>query len=149
MFHYANKLTFANAERIDYKQTWREGEKVGKVSMLKDIEIENPHRAHLDILKELAKHNAKTFEELYKYWQEKLNTKELNNKFYQELFKWYLYAKDKVVFPNDNQEEADKYLSESLIRFISRMLFVWFMKEKSLISNQLFEVHQNNQTDNF
>ncbi|GEM55882.1 hypothetical protein B0A58_04400 [Flavobacterium branchiophilum NBRC 15030 = ATCC 35035] len=143
VFRYADKITFANAERLKYLRKDKEGDKIGqKVAMLKDIEINNTHRAHLDILKELAKHNAKTFEELYKYWQEKLNTKELNNKFYQELFKWYLYAKDNVVFPNDNQEEADKYLSESLIRFISRMLFVWFMKEKSLITHKLFETNE-------
>ena len=87
VFHYANKLTFANAERIEYKQTFREGEKMGKVSMLKDIEINNTHRAHQVILAELGKYKAKSFDELYKYWQEKLNTKVLNNKFYQVLFK--------------------------------------------------------------
>ncbi len=142
VFSYDDKLTFANAERIDYKQTWREGEKMGKISMLKDIDIENPHRAHQDILKELGTHKAKTFDDLYQFWQKVLNTKELNNKFYQELFKWYLYAKDHVSFPNDNNEEADKYLSESLIRFISRMLFVWFMKEKKLIENAIFDKTQ-------
>ena len=140
VFKYGNQLTFANIERIDYEQQWHEGEKVGKVSMLKDIDLEKPHRAHQDILKEIGKQKANNFEELYQYWQKVLNTKELNTKFYQELFKWYLWAKDNVSFPNDTNEEEDKYLSESLIRFISRMLFVWFMKEKNLITKQIFEL---------
>jgi adenine-specific DNA-methyltransferase len=142
VFRYHNKLTFANAERLDFKQTWREGEKVGKISMLKDIEIEKTHRAHELILEELGKHKAKDFESLYKFWQDKLLTKELNNKFYIELYKWYLWAKDNASFPNEHNEEVDKYLSESLIRFISRMLFVWFMKEKKLISNQIFDQNE-------
>jgi len=46
IFKYGDYLTFANAERIDYKQTWREGEKVGKVSMLRDINFQNIHSGH-------------------------------------------------------------------------------------------------------
>ncbi len=143
VFRYADKITFANAERLNYLRKDKEGDKIGqKVAMLKDIEIEKPHRAHQDILKELGIHKAINFDELYQYWQKILNTKKLNDDFYKELFKWYLFAKNNVSFPNDNNEEVDKYLSESLIRFISRMLFVWFMKEKSLISNQLFETNE-------
>ncbi|MCX8011061.1 MAG: hypothetical protein N3A61_07910, partial [Ignavibacteria bacterium] len=36
-------LTFSTTERIQYQQTWREGEKLGKVSLLRDINIEHPH----------------------------------------------------------------------------------------------------------
>lgn len=71
--------------------------------------------------------------------QNAFNLKKLNNEFYQELFSWYLWAKDYAQFPNDTNEDKDKLVSESLIRFISRLLFVWFMKEKNLITNQLFD----------
>lgn len=43
IFKYANYLAFANTERLKYKQEWREGEKAGKVSLLRDINIEQPH----------------------------------------------------------------------------------------------------------
>ena len=47
---YNGLISFANSERIKYKQEWREGEKVGKVSLLKDIDTQQPHRGHLSIL---------------------------------------------------------------------------------------------------
>jgi hypothetical protein len=43
VFKYDNYLAFANTERLKYKQEWREGEKAGKVSLLRDIHIEKPH----------------------------------------------------------------------------------------------------------
>jgi tRNA1(Val) A37 N6-methylase TrmN6 len=144
IFKYNGFISFANSERVKYKQEWREGEKIGKVTLLKDVDLEHTHRAHHDILAELGKHKATSFNELYQYWQKTLSTKELNNAFYNDLFKWYLWAKDHASFPNDNNEEAEKYLSESLIRFISRLLFVWFMKEKKLIANDIFNKLQLN-----
>ena len=52
---------------------------------------------------------------------------QLNKEFYKELFKWYERAKLQVVFPNDEQEEKDKHISISLIRLLTRLLFVWFL----------------------
>ncbi|WP_457551266.1 hypothetical protein, partial [Desulfobacula sp.] len=43
IFRYENFISIANAERQKYKQEWREGEKAGKVSILRDVDIENPH----------------------------------------------------------------------------------------------------------
>lgn len=53
IFKYNGHIAFANSERLKYKQEWREGEKVGKVSMLRDINIENTHAGHIRILREL------------------------------------------------------------------------------------------------
>ena len=39
VFKYNNHIAFANTERLKYKQEWREGEKVGKVTILRDIKI--------------------------------------------------------------------------------------------------------------
>ena len=49
IFKYGDQIAFSNCERFKYKQEWREGEKVGKVSLLRDINIENTHAAHLKI----------------------------------------------------------------------------------------------------
>ena len=64
---------------------------------------------------------------------------QLNKEFYKKLFKWYEKAKTQVVFPNDEREEEDSHVSTSLIRLLTRLLFVWFLKEKGLVNPAFFE----------
>jgi len=47
-----NLIAFANTERLKYKIR-KEGEKAGKVSLLRDINYEDPHSGHIRILNEL------------------------------------------------------------------------------------------------
>ncbi len=64
----------------------------------------------------------------------------LNKEFYIKLNKWYQNAKKVVVFPIDeSHEEIEEYVAVSLIRLITRLLFVWFLKEKRLINPNLFK----------
>ena len=145
LFRYGNHIALANAERTQYKQTNREEEKIGKVSILKDIDILNPHRGHLDILETLkipAKIN--TFRDLYAHWQEVFNVSTLNKKFYNELFAWFQWTISEevgVTYPNDTKTDQDDrvQLEEQVIRLITRVLFVWFIKQKHLVPNNLFE----------
>ena len=151
IFKYGNQLTFANAERVEYKQEWREGEKVGKISMLKDIDLNKTHAAHERILLDLKNKSATSFDELYQHWQKVLNTKELNKQFFKQIANWYFLSVAKSKFPfeylkNDsknNTKTNDELQSianqKASIRFITRMIFVWFLKEKGLISNDLFD----------
>ena len=64
----------------------------------------------------------------------------LNKEFYVKLFKWYEKAKSHVVFPNDDREEDNSHVSISLIRLLTRLLFVWFLKEKELVNRNFFEL---------
>ena len=151
VFKYGNHITFANVERIDFQQTWREGEKVGKVSMLKDINIDKPHEAHNRILLDLKNKNADSFERLYIHWQNVLNTKELNKQFFKKIANWYFlsvacskfpyeYLKTDTKFKDKTKNELQTIANQkATIRFITRMIFVWFLKEKGLINNNLFE----------
>jgi hypothetical protein len=41
VFRYAGFIAFANCERSAYQQSWREGEKAGKVSLLRDIDCKS------------------------------------------------------------------------------------------------------------
>lgn len=61
----------------------------------------------------------------------------LTKDFYEKLFKWYREAEKTVVFPND--ENTDNHTQTSLIRLITRLLFVWFLKQKRLINSDLFD----------
>lgn len=49
VFQYHDYISLANAERQPYKNENKEGEKVGKVSLLKDVSIVDIHRGHYDI----------------------------------------------------------------------------------------------------
>ena len=155
VFKYGNHIAFANSERTQFKQQWREGEKVGKVTILRDVFIEKPHSGHERILRNLGikKSGSKiieTFEGLYKHWQEVLNVSVLNKAFYEELVNWYFWAIKKVTFPNELIQEADENYSDyferlkahraqNVIRLITRLMFTWFIKEKKLVPTELFE----------
>ncbi len=62
----------------------------------------------------------------------------LNKEFYDKLYNWYLNAQQQVKFPND--ENAENHTQTNLIRFLTRILFVWFLKEKKLINLDLFDL---------
>ncbi|CAA0225778.1 Eco57I restriction-modification methylase domain-containing protein [Tenacibaculum maritimum] len=153
----SNYIAFANTERLQYKQTWREGEKAGKVSLLRDINIENPHRGHEDIINQLkipisGKNQVDSFVKLYSYWQEVFNVNLLNKKFYQELSNWYFWAIKHVTFPNQPTKEdahnkkveltdlIQEHNAKNVIRMLTRLLFTWFIKEKKLIPEELFNL---------
>ncbi len=63
-----DRLSLATCERSEYRQQWRDGEKLGKVSILRDINLTHPHRGHLDILETLGEKAYTTFDDLYKRW---------------------------------------------------------------------------------
>jgi adenine-specific DNA-methyltransferase len=158
----ADYIAFANTERLQYKQAWREGEKPGKVSLLRDINIAKPHRGHEDIIDQLripttGTKAIDTFAKLYTYWQEVFSVSVLNKKFYQELSNWYFWAVKHVTFPNKptiemvvekygkaDQPKLDDLIQEhnatNVIRLLTRLLFTWFIKEKKLIPEDLFDL---------
>ena len=69
-----------------------------KVTLIKDIDFKEPHRAHIDILFDLAleplnqTHGVRNFVELHRAWEKTLDTEELNKRFYRELFAWFEWA---------------------------------------------------------
>lgn len=157
VFKYGNYLAFANTERLKYKQEWREGEKAGKVSLLRDIHIEKPHAGHERILDELqipttGNKKVDSFAKLYSYWQEVFSVSLLNKKFYQELSNWYFWATQHVTFPGEPtiadahhkkaklEDLRQEHRATNVIRMLTRLLFVWFIKEKKLIPEELFEL---------
>ena len=151
-------LAFANTERLKYKQEWREGEKAGKVSLLRDIHIKKPHRGHEDIINQLKIPTSGTkqvdsFAKLYAYWQEVFSVSILNKKFYKELQNWYFWAIKEVSFPNQPKildenidgdetklkEAIKEHKGKNVIRLLTRILFIWFIKEKKLIPEEIFD----------
>lgn len=136
-------LSLATCERTNYSQEWRRGsgEKLGKVNILRNINCANPHRGHIDVLETLGEKPFATFDELYAHWLSTFSSELLTKKFYSELSDWYAWAVQVVRFPNDlrtNDDDA-KYNHESCIRLITRLIFVWFLKQKKLIPDEFFD----------
>lgn len=157
LVRYGQKISLMLADRVAYKQEWRDGEKVRKISVLRDIDLNNPHAGHLRILKDLiiptsGTNKVQSFDKLYEYWKEVLDTNELNKKFYQDLSNWYFWAIKHVRFPDEptkedaheqNKKHEDmlqEHRATNVIRLLTRLLFVWFIKEKGLIPEELFDL---------
>ena len=145
LFRAANHLTVAFADRRPDK-TDGDRDVLGQVTLIKDIRLNNPHRAHLDILSELSleecvqwmndKKKPKNFDGLLAAWLAKLDTEELNKQFYRKLFTWFEWAIEEATFPTDENRTIKP--AEHVIRLITRLLFIWFIKEKGLIAAELF-----------
>lgn len=136
-----NELALSTCERSEYTQQWRDGEKLGKVSILRGINCLNPHRGHIDILASIGDKTYPNYEELYKHWMEVFSSDLLTKKFYSELSDWYAWAVQVARFPNDltTNTDDDKFNHESCIRLITRLIFVWFLKQKHLIPEEFFD----------
>ena len=119
---------------------------LGNVSLIREIDVNNPHRAHLDVLQALSlpkrlkwadDHNKpRNFDGLLAAWLAVLDTEELNRQFYKDLFAWFERAVTTARFPTDEAKTLPP--EEHVIRLITRLLFVWFIKEKGLIADDLF-----------
>lgn len=133
-------FSLAISERFKYSQTWREGEKVGKIILLKDVRAAKTHAGHQRILLDLTRTaDVTNYAQLHTNWLKVLDTKELNKTFFQELANWYFWAIDEVEFPDDEEKNDEVRNATSVIRLITRLMFVWFLKEKGLVSERLFD----------
>ncbi|MDY6348863.1 MAG: TaqI-like C-terminal specificity domain-containing protein [Bacteroidales bacterium] len=144
MIRQAERLSIATCERGRYNRSGNIGEKLGKVSVLHNINCANAHRGHCDLLKRMEGNRANNFDSLYKKWLEVFDVKLLSKRFYDELFEWYQWAMSLVgsgrmhfpAWPKDGHGNESR--DETVIRIITRMLFIWFIKEKGLIPASLF-----------
>lgn len=131
---------------FDDKQEWR----LSFVCDIKDVKT-NPKRYtfvfgerdnfyRTAIERFLTVQNAEpTFDNIRKAFSVEALTKQ----FYTDLSEWYAWTivSGKVKFPNDINtiEDDNKYNHESVIRLITRLIFVWFLKQKNLIPKEFFD----------
>ena len=144
IFQHGHTFTFAIINR---RPSQRDGDRdvLEKVTLIKDIDVANPHRAHLDILAELSldalyrQHGFTNFLEMHQAWQKTLDTSELNRRFFKEITDWYFWAVERVTFPSDAGDDETIRNATCIIRLITRLIFVWFLKEKDLVPDALFD----------
>lgn len=115
-----------------------------KITLIKDINIFYPHRAHIEILFDLSlpqlfkQYQFTNFDQLHDAWQKTLDTSELNKRFFKEVANWYFWAVQNVTFPEGAGGNVEIRNATSVIRLITRLIFVWFLKEKGLVPDDLF-----------
>lgn len=73
--------------------------------------------------------------------QSRFSVEVLTKEFYNELSDWYAWAIKIIRFPNDinNKEDDAKFNNEGAIRLITRLIFVWFLKQRHLIPEEFFD----------
>ena len=142
---------------INRRQNKRDESKdvLGKVTLIQNISIDKPHPGHLDILASFSttellarKKPIGNFDQLHAAWEDVFNVELLNKRFYEELSNWYFWARKQVSFPSDlddkdttrTDEDKEKTRNAtSVIRLLTRLIFCWFLKEKGLIPDHLFD----------
>ena len=75
--------------------------------------------------------------------KEAFSVEALTKQFYNDLFNWYTWALKEdtgVYFPNNPNTPTDdrENLDTKMIRLITRLMFVWFIKQKGLVPDALF-----------
>ena len=148
--HYGGGLTSRRGLTVAFIQRRRSRrdehrDVLETVSLIRDIDVGDPHQAHLRLLEQLSigdrrdwmrKHGQPSnFDGLLQAWVDTLDTDTLNKEFYRRLFDWFQRAVAEATFPAGDSETKQE---EQVIRLITRLLFIWFMKEKDLVSDDLF-----------
>ncbi|MPR09173.1 Eco57I restriction-modification methylase domain-containing protein [Microvirga tunisiensis] len=161
-FRYGNLASLAVIDRRPNHRDAARDVIEKRISIIKDIDLINPHRAHLDILSDIALNQVKVrgrgvptnFRDLYSGWIEALSTQALNARFYRELANWFFWSVKQVEFPSaihameieqDPRKALEAFEAENqiaVIRLLTRLIFVWFIKEKGLVPDELFRTEQ-------
>jgi len=94
----------------------------------------SPNLTNKTFINQIDKYDFQTFENIKFIFSVEPVTKE----FYQEIANWYFWAIKNVHFPEDAEKEPNGR-NIAVIRLITRIIFIWFMKERKLIPNELFD----------
>jgi hypothetical protein len=141
-------ILFKEGDRLSIAITYRRGNKKDrskdvverKVTLIKDISVARPHPGHLAIIEDFALpslaafrgRDIRTFADLDSAWRESLSVELLRRRAYRMLADWYFWAREEAKFPPDAEPDADGKPSLHLIRLLTRVIFCWFVKEKTL-----------------
>ena len=156
IFKYAHYICIANAERFTYKIN-KEGEKIGKVSLLKDVDVLNTHAGHKRILNQLAvdairaydkKNKVQSFADLYKGWQKVFNTQILNEQFYKD-YQALSVKLIRAIYPLQMPDKLKAH--QGALNLLNRLMFIYFIQKKNWLMQDtefMFHFWQDYQTSN-
>ena len=140
---------------INRRRNLRDGTRdvLTRVSLIRDIDLPSPHRAHLDLLQRFslpslsAETAIRTFADLDTAWQKIFSVQELKDSFYKSLAAWFRWARQEIHLAQlpdqtlDSPTNRTRATDEFTVRLICRTLFSWFIKEMRLIPAELLELY--------
>lgn len=153
LFHEGPRVSIAIINR---RRNLRDGTRdvLTRVSLIRDIDIRAPHRAHIGLLLRFSLSSLsaesgtiRTYADLDTAWQKLLSTQELKNSFYRSLADWFRWAVSEIKLarlPDHTPEtpaNRSRATQEFTVRLICRTLFAWFLKEMRLIPAELLELY--------
>lgn len=94
----------------------------------------SPEETNKTFLQRMSEASFSSIEEI----KEAFSVEKVTKEFYQELANWYFWALKETRFPPDAEAEPNGR-NIALIRLITRLIFVWFMKQKGIIRKELFD----------
>lgn len=148
IFKYGNFISFANSERIKYKQEWREGEKVDKVSLIFNINTSNIHEGHRRILLSLSadkirerdkKNKVNSYRELNRGWAQVFTTSVLGKQFYLD----YSKLSVKLIKQIHPKQVKNKLIAhQGILNLLNRIMFIYFVQKKEwIMKDENFIIH--------
>lgn len=132
-YRHGNRLTIGvvdrRANRLDPTR-----DVLGSVTLIHDIDLDNPHRGHIDTLTDLSlaslqrRHGAiTTFDQLHQAWSQVLDTRILNEGFFRDYQRLFTEAETKITgLAGDERRMFTQ-------RLFNRLLFIRFLEEKGWV----------------
>src|SRR3990167_1097704 len=93
----------------------------------------SPSETNKTFLKQIGERDFSSLEKIKGAFSVEKVTKE----FYAEIANWYFWAVKNTEFPEDAEKEGNGR-NIAVIRMITRLFFIWFMKERGLIQQNIF-----------
>jgi len=70
--------------------------------------------------------------------KDSFSAEKVTKEFYKDIANWYFWAVQNVKFPKDAEAEENGR-NIAVIRLITRIIFIWFMRERGLVPRYLFD----------
>jgi len=152
---------FYSEKSHDYRFTFAQRQTVWGRKGMKDIKTHSKRYTYVLGPNEFCKTAAERFANLAERKSivkmddiiDAFSVEKLSKQFYNELSHWYFWAIKHVTFPseptNDDafkkkvklEDMIQEHNAKNVIRLLTRFLFVWFIKQKKLIPDELFDLN--------
>ena len=93
----------------------------------------SPSETNKTFLKQIGEEDFSSLEKI----KEAFSVEKVTKDFFTDIANWYFWVVRKAEFPEDAEAEENGR-NIAVIRMITRLIFIWFMKERGLIRQNLF-----------